>query len=225
MSRAPPKSSRARAGRKLGTKNPDHDAKKRELAGKLLGAVVDSRGRPSLHELARVAEVSIPTINHYFGGRSGAIAAALRTVEASAASHHEQMATPGDAPLARSLQTMATELAAAWNLFGVGALFASGMAAGVDDPLAGPGYIEGVLEPTVRAIEARLAVHAQRGDMSVAADDGLGIRVAALAFISPVLVALLHQHQLSGDHCRPLDIAVFIERHVERFVRAYGRAS
>ncbi len=54
-----------------------------------------------------------------------------------------------------------------------------------------------------------------------AAGEGFEIRAAALAFLSPVIVALLHQHDLSGARCRPLDIPALLERHVERFVEAY----
>ena len=212
-------------GRPPGSRSQDYEQKRSELARKILRAVIAERGRPSLHEIARAADVSIPTLKHYFGDRSGAIAAALRTVEEDARMHLAGVASPGPAGLRASLRAMAADLAQAWSAHGVGALFAAGMAAGVADALAGPGYIDGVLEPTVRALEARLCVHAERGELGVPADDELGIRSAALAFLSPVIVALLHQHELSGDRCRPLDIPTFLERHLERFVAAYGPRS
>lgn len=49
-----------------------------------------------------------------------------------------------------------------------------------------------------------------------------GLRVAALAYLSPLLVALLHQHDLAGVTCRPLDLEAFLAAHTSRFVRAYG---
>lgn len=209
------------SGRPAGSRSEDYDEKKRELARQVLRAVVAERGTPSLRELARAAAVSIPTLKHYFGDRSGAIAAALRTVEEDARDHLRGVASPGDAEPASSLRAMALELAGAWREFGVGALFAAGMAAGVADPAAGPGYLDGVLEPTMRAVEQRLRVHAERGELRMAAGEDFEIRTAALAFLSPVIVALLHQHDLSGARCRPLDIPAFLERHVERFVEAY----
>ncbi|MFN0073050.1 MAG: hypothetical protein ACKVVP_16315 [Chloroflexota bacterium] len=216
-----PESSKRAVGRPAGTRNPDHDVKKRALARKLLAAVVASGGRPSLHDLARTAGTSIPTINHYFGERSSAIAEALRTVEADAVEYLNEVATPSDEKLQASLQTVAQNFARAWTDFGVGALFTAGMTAGLADPVAGPGYLDGVLEPTLQAIETRLRIHAERGEMDIAATDELAIRIAALAFISPVILALMHQNDLSGDRCRPLDMDAFIRRHVERFVRAY----
>ncbi|HEU4408824.1 MAG TPA: hypothetical protein VFS43_26420 [Polyangiaceae bacterium] len=209
-------------GRTPGTKNQGHDERRRELSRQVLRAVVASGGRPSLHELARSTGASIPTLKHYFGDRSGAVAEALRTVEVDAAAHLERLASPGRATLPGSLRAMATELAEAWTQFGVGPLFAAGLAAGVFDERAGPGYVDGVLEPTVRAVERRLRAHAERGELSVGADDELGVRTAALALLSPLLVALLHQHDLSGRQCRPLDLPAFLERHVERFLKAYG---
>lgn len=89
--------------------------------------------------------------------------------------------------------------------------------------VVGPGYLDGVLEPTVMAVEARMSVHASRGETVFAADDALAVRTAALAFLSPILVALLHQHALAGTKCRPLDIDAFLSLHVKRFVASYAR--
>ncbi len=48
-------------------------------------------------------------------------------------------------------------------------------------------------------------------------------RVAALALLSPVLMALFHQHQLQGRRCRPLDLEVFIERRLDGFMKGYAK--
>lgn len=209
-------------GRSPGAKNQDHDEKKRALAVKLLRAVLRDGARASLHDLAREAEVSIPTLKHYFGGRSGAVAAALRTVRESAAEYVASVADPGELPLEASLVKVATGLAHAWVPFGVGQVFTSGMAAGLFDEAAGPGYLDGVLEPTVLAMEERLRVHARRGETSLDPANDLAVRTASLAFLSPLLVALIHQHGLSGTTCRPLDVQAFIAEHTRRFAAAYG---
>jgi AcrR family transcriptional regulator len=213
---------RAGPGRRPGTRNESYEQKKLALARRVRAAVVVQRGTPSLHELARASEASIPTLKHYFGDLSGAIAVALRTVEADAREHLQGISSPGHLSLLESLRKVGLDLANAWARFGVGPLFAAGMAAGVANATLGPAYIDGVLEPTIRAVEARLRVHAERGELDLAPDDEPGIRGAALAFISPILVALLHQHELSGARCRPLDVAAFTESHVVRFVAAYG---
>jgi AcrR family transcriptional regulator len=210
-------------GRTPGVKNHDHDERKRLLARKILKVVVETGGHPSLQRLARDTGSSIPTIKHYFGDRSGAVAEALRTVREDAHQQFRAIASPGRAKLARSLQTMVVGLVDAWTRFGVGPLFAAGLSAGLLDDTTGPGYVDGVLEPTVRALEARLTVHARRGELDLEPGDEEGIRAAALTLLSPILVALLHQNDLAGRRCRPLDIDAFVKLHLERFIRAYGR--
>ncbi len=210
-------------GRRRGARNPGYDERRRELAKSFLSAVVSHHGPPSLHELARVSDTSIPTIKHYFGDRAGAVAAALRSVQADAAPHLARVADPGRLGLGRSLHVAASDLVTAWVRFGVGAVFSAGMAAGLGEPSTGPAYLDGVLEPTVRAFEARLGVHASRGELDARPDDSASLRAAALAFVSPLLVALLHQEQLSGRACRPLDLRAFVDTHVRRFVRAWSR--
>lgn len=209
-------------GRTPGARNQDYEATREALARKALGAVVRSGAQVSLHELAREADVAIPTLKHYFGGRSGAVAEALRTVRKDAAQYIEDMSDPGPLGLAASLEKLASGLAAVWIPAGVGQVFTAGMAAGLFDETAGPGYLDGVLEPTVLAMEARLRAHARRGEARLDPDDELAVRTAALVFLSPLLVALIHQHGLSGTRCRPLPMKAFIEELVARFVAAYG---
>jgi hypothetical protein len=147
----------------------------------------------------------------------------MRTVEDDAAPYLARVAAPGDLGLERSLESAAQNLATAWVRFGVGAVFSAGMATGLTEPSTGGAYLDGILEPTVRAFEARLGVHAARGELDLAPTDREALRVGALAFVSPLVVALLHQHQLSGRACRPLDLDAFIREHVRRFVRAWSK--
>ena len=208
--------------RRAGTRNHDYDEKRRQLAGKVLAAVVRHGATVSLHDLARETDTSIPTLKHYFGDRSGAIAEGLRAVLGDAQRYLDELAKPGRLGLASSLRKVARDLAGAWSAFGVGRLFTTGLIAGVGDETIGPGYLDGVLEPTIRALETRLREHAKRGDTSFEEDDDFAIRSAALAFLSPVLLALIHQEGLSGKRCRPLEMDEFLAFHVDRFVRAYG---
>src|SRR5690348_12324286 len=64
--------------RTKGVKNADYETKRRELLERMLPrfARLDLE-RPSLRQLAAAAEVTAPTLQHYFGDRTGVIAALL----------------------------------------------------------------------------------------------------------------------------------------------------
>lgn len=215
---------RRRPGRPRGALDPGHAARRRELAAAALAAVVEGGARTSLHDLARASEVSIPTLRHYFGDRSGVIAAALTGARSQAEVHLQRLADPGALGPAASLAGVAAELILAWLRFGVGRLFSAGLCVGIFDEAAGPGYLGGILEPTLQAFEARLRVHAGRGELDLATADDEAIRAAGLAFLAPLILALLHQEGLGGRRCRPLDLDRFAAAHVDRFLRAYGGA-
>ncbi len=210
-------------GRPAGVRNHDYQATREAIARKALGAVLEQGAQASLHDLARAAEVSISTLRHYFGDRSSVVAEALRTVKRDAARYIASMADPGDLGFVASFAKLARDLAGVWVPAGVGRVFTAGMGAGLFDETAGPGYLDGVLEPAVLATEERLRVHARRGEADLDADDDLAVRTAALAFLSPLLVALIHQHGLSGTRCRPLAIDAFVEAYVARFAKAYEK--
>lgn len=208
--------------RAKGTQNRDYEQARAALASSILRAVLREGPSVSLHELAREAGVTIPTLKHYFGDRTNAIAAGLRTVRVDAAAYIASLADPGRLGLRSSLEKMMRELTSAWVAHGVGRVFSGGLAVGIDDEQAGPGYLDGVLEPTLAAVEARLRVHARREEIDVAPDDELALRSAALALLSPVVMALLHQHALGGTRCRPLDVERFTQHHLDRFRAAYA---
>ncbi len=211
-------------GRPPGGTNADHEEKKEALARRVREAVLRLGREASLRDLARAADVSIPTLRHYFGDRSAVLAAALRSTEKDAAIYVSRIADPGTLELRDSLGKVARDLVAAWAPAGVGRVFAVGMSIGLYDDVAGPAYLQGILEPTVRAFEARLEVHARRGESRLDPSSELALRTAALAFVSPLLVALIHQFGLFGTTCRPLPMPAFIDELVDGFVRAYGPA-
>lgn len=222
MANRDPKTPPRPRGRRPGARDADYEVKRRALARGVLRAMVVGAGKPSLHDMARATGVSIPTLKHYFGDRAGALAEALRLAVEQGAPYLAAVADPGELPLRASLLKVATDLAGAWGPAGVGDIFAFGMAAGMSDAVVGPGYLDGVLEPTIRAVEARLTVHASRGELAFPETDAFQIRAASLSFLSPVVVALLHQRDLSGSRCRPLDMTAFLARHLTAFVRAWG---
>jgi AcrR family transcriptional regulator len=210
-------------GRPLGSKNPEYERRRRRLLDAAMPRLIADHGTTSLNELAAEVGVSVPTLRHYFGDRAGMVAAALRRQKRRARPHLEQIAVPASPDLAASLAGFLHELAGAWRAFGVGPLFAAGLAMGLQETAAGPAYLDGVLEPTLAAVEARLRAHAGAGALRVAADDADGLRAAALALLSPVVLALLHQDALGGAACRALDVPAFVRAHVDGFVRGWGR--
>lgn len=211
-------------GRPWGTKNPEYAARRAALADAARARLLADGGATSLHELAEAAGVSVPTLRHYFGDRAGVVAAALRREEVAAAPHLSRLAAPSSSDLTESLTGFLRELVAAWGRYGVGRVFTVGLVVGAYDVEAGPAYLDGVLEPTLQAIEARLAGHAAAGALRIAAGDAEGLRAAALSLVAPVLVGLIHQDALGGAACRRLDLNAFVATHVAGFVRAYGPA-
>ena len=150
---------------------------------------------------------------------AGVVVAALKSAEALGAVHAEVLASPTSSDLAASMRDAVLHILLGWRSFGVDRVFAGGLALGLGGASAGPAFLTGVLEPTQQALERRLRVHALRGEASI--DDGAE-RAAALGFIAPLLLALLHQGPLGGDRCRPLDVSAFVDAHVKAFVRAWA---
>lgn len=210
-------------GRPIGTRNPDYEEKRAALAEAALPRLIADGGATSLSELAAEVGVSVPTLKHYFGDRSGVVAAALLCQLERARPYVAQVAAPSSNDLRTSLVDFLLALVRAWRPFGVGRVFTVGMAAGIYDAAVGPAYLGGVLEPTLQAVERRLKVHAAARALRVKEGDADGLRAAALALLAPVVLALIHQDALGGASCRGLDLEAFVRGHVDGFVRGYGR--
>lgn len=207
-------------GRPAGSRNEGYDERRDALAAAVVPRLVADDGpRASLADLAAFAGVSVPTMKHYFGDRSGLVTAALRTMGKGGDPHTERTKIPSQPSFDGSMRDLARGLAMAWRHFGVGRVFGAGLAIGIHDHQAGPGMVDGVLEPLIKSIEARIAAHVERGDVAIQATE---IRLCAIQFVSPLVVALLHQQELGGVACRPLDVDAFVESHVDRFVRAWS---
>ena len=206
-------------GRPEGTRNPGYDAKRAQLAEKAVERLVEEGPLPSFRELAAAAEVSVPTLRHYFGDRDGLIAAAFEQMLRMGAPHTRAAAdaTRGDAR--SSLRWLLGSVLSGWREFGVGKFFGVGLTLGLGHEHFGPKFLDTLLEPLLQATEARLTKHVAWGELAV--DD---IRAAAIQLVSPLFVALLHQDALGGAMCRELDVDAFVDNHVDMFVRAYGVA-
>ena len=206
--------------RPLGTRNPAFEERRRQLAEAAAGALLGpDGGAASFHSLVAATGASASVLQHYFGDYEGLIVAAFTAAHEQGAPYLQVMADPGDLPFTESMTIAAAFLAQGWSM-GVGTLQAAGLVHGLGHPKLGPAYVDQLLEPTVQAVEARLGVHRDRGELPAEVD----LRFAALSFVSPLFLALMHQGALSGRSCRPLDLEAFAAAQVRAFVQGWGRS-
>ena len=202
--------------RTTGAKGAQHDARRAALLEKLRARLAEGDGAlPSMRELAAAAGVSVPTITHYFGRREAVVEAVLAATRTEGAPHLARAAAPqGD--FAASMAALAADVVEGHRQ-GLGDVHVIGLREGLRRESGGPAYLTHILEPTLAAVEARLAAHQATGDMR--AGDA---RAAALAFVAPLVLAALHQQALGGAAMRPLDLDNFARSHAEAFVRGWA---
>lgn len=203
--------------RTRGARNADYDEARLALARRVRERVMAPDGlRASLRDYATAAGASVATLKHYFGDRQGLLTAVMESHHVDAAPYLAMAATPVPGDVRASLWGYLSKLKGAWFKFEVGLVQSSALAGGLATPGLGPAYVNHVLEPLLGTVETLLARHVELGDL-----EPLNTRFGALQFLSPVVLALFHQDSLSGDTCRPLDLDVFFEAHVEMFLRAH----
>ena len=203
-------------GRPLGSRNRDHDATRHGMASKLAAHLLRADGEPAtFKDLAAAAMVSPATLKHYFGDRTGVVAAVTEAFALDAEPHLAAMAdvAPGVA-VVDSLTDVLLGFAQAWRQHGAGPAIAGGLAVGLGHDANGPVVVDRMLEPLLQAMERRLEVHVGRGDLPE-----IPVRESALTVVAPVLLALIHQDGLRGSSCRRLDVEDFTRTHVHTVVR------
>jgi AcrR family transcriptional regulator len=204
-------------GRPAGSRNPDFEATRASLVRAVQARLATADGvRASFRELAAAAGVSVATLRHYFGSREGVIAAVMSQWHQMGQRYMLEVATGPLLPVRASLAWFLDFFALGFRM-GVGDIHAIGLAAGLREPTLGPTYLCQVLDPSLEAIEARLARHVARGELRPG-----DVRHMALSLVSPALLALLHQGPLGGEGARPLAWERFCSDHLESFLRAFG---
>jgi len=203
--------------RTKGSRNAGYDEQRALLARKV-GAALRLEGgvHSSLRELAGHADTSVATLRHYFGDREGLLRAVMEGLRADAAPYLATSSKPVPGNVRASLMHFLKGLSTAWFRHGVGAMYASTLAVGLGNNPVGPAFVNHVLEPLLQTGETLLRQHVERGELAI--DD---VRHASLMFLSPVVLALLHQDSLLGAECRPLDVPKLLETHVEAFLRSF----
>jgi AcrR family transcriptional regulator len=205
-------------GRISGARNRDHEETRSRLVQSLAQQILLAGGtHPSLRTLAEGAGVDPGTLRHYFGDRQGVVQAAFEHLMKFGQERQAWAKSLAERPAREAVHHLLEQIAAAWT-GSLGGMHAAGFAEGMSDSELGQIYISSIFEPTLNAIEELLIVFHARGELSVP-----DARVAGLALLSPVLMALFHQHQLHGRRCRPLDLTVFIARHLDGFMRGYAK--
>lgn len=167
--------------------------------------------------LSRAAGVSMPTLRHYFATRDELIAAVFAHARRAALVHLHEIAAGALAPVRESVQWTLAFIVDGLTRFDLAGLHALGLRVGLRQPALGPAYLADVLEPTLVAVEARLERHAARGELRAHCG-----RAAALDLVAPALLAVLHQRELGGAACRPLNLQHFLDAHAEAFVRGWS---
>jgi AcrR family transcriptional regulator len=203
--------------RKTGDRNRDFDKKREQLLDSLqLRLLHEDAPRITMNEMAIVAGVSLSSLRHHFGSRSGLYAALLQRYGLIGKRFLEQITAPPQKPLRESLAEL-LRLILTGLRHGVLDIHAVGLAVGMRDRVVGPAYLHAILEPTLQSVETRLALHVQRGELRPC-----DLRIAALSLISPLLLAAIHQHGLCGQDVRPLSLDALCDDLLVHFLRAYG---
>ena len=200
-----------------GRRNADFETSRTDILDRVVHAVAHDPARSSFAELAEVSGVSRTTLRHYFPSRDDLLRAMLEHMRVLSDRAGAAYPVSPALPLEDALRLALRQLVFGWRV-GVGALFAAGLLWGIEDDALGPVYVTNLLEPMLGRFEGHIASRLR--------DDGLGAsdaRHAALALVSPVLVALLHQDVLHGATCRPLDMDVFVEAHLQGFLAGWRR--
>lgn len=206
-------------GRVAGARNSDYDERRAELAMLVRARLAEQQGHsPSFRELALAAGVSVATLRHYFGSREQLVKAVFAIARATGERHLTRARTVEANDLAQSVKVFLQAVVGGWTHGQVGTLHRIGLSEGLRNRSTGPDYLVDILEPTLQALERRLAQHIETGAMASA-----DTRHAALMLLSPIVLALLHQHDLGGTRCRPLDMQALIDEHVTVFARAYRK--
>lgn len=203
--------------RTVGARDSRHAERRAAMIGKLRERLGQAGAtHASWRELAAAAGVGLSTLTHYFGRRDDVVRAVMAEELERGAEPLAIMATASGA-FATSIRDAVRHLAAGLSHGGLSRGYATGLVQCLRHPTLGPAFLESALEPTIRAVEARLQMHIDRGEMTGDA------RAGALMLISPLLMAHLHQSELGGNQTRLLDLDAFAAMHADAFIRGHAR--
>ncbi|MBX7100900.1 MAG: TetR/AcrR family transcriptional regulator [Myxococcaceae bacterium] len=203
--------------RTAGSRNADYEEQRLALARRVrVPLMADDGLRSSMRQLAEAAGTSVANLKHYFGGREGLMVAVMESLRIDGAPHMARASIPTSTDVRESLAGFLGNIHQAWVRFHVGSAHAAMFAEGLSSRALGPSYVNLMLEPFLQVGEEVLRRHVEA--KSLPACD---LRQASLMLLAPVVFALLHQENLSGVRCRPLEMESFITAHLDAFLRAF----
>jgi AcrR family transcriptional regulator len=204
-------------GRPLGARSPDYDRKKADLIDRLtahaLGVDVH---RASLRELAIAANVSVPTLRHYFTSREGVMEAVMTRIAERGAPYVSYVAA-ASGNFADSVRGYLHLSRAGMEHGGFARAHAFGIIEGSAESRLGAAYLKTLLDPSLDALAARLDHHVANGEMR-----SCDTRAAAMQLFAPLLTVMLHQQVLGGDKQSPIDLSAFLDTLAEGFIAAHA---
>ncbi len=203
--------------RPKGSRNAEFEQKRHALLEKLRRRLAQADGHTaSFRALAEAAEVTYPTLRHYFSDREGILSAFYAWSRNEGENYLRQMRA-ADLPFAASIREAVFSIVGAFSVPDFQALHNVGLREGILNSRPGQDYLQQILEPTLQAIEARLAAHMGRGEMR-SADP----RHAAIMLVSPLLVGSLHQASLGGAEVRHMRMEDLAESVIASFLNAHA---
>ena len=138
--------------RPKGLRDADYEEKRRDLLRRMTVRIMRREVvRPSLRDLAAAAEVTVPTVKHYFGGRPQLVDAILAECLRQGREGLDAQAT-SDKPFAESIADYARALVSALQAerdVRLGDIFAVSLAEGLMDPQIAAATLNHILDPTI----------------------------------------------------------------------------
>lgn len=195
--------------RPSGTRNHDFDEKRAALLNTLTRyALTADLRRPSLRQFAMAANQSEPTLRHYFGDRQGLVIEILENLRSRAMPLWIAFEEPSE-NVDAALDAYFALVSEGLRHGQFARAHAFGLIEGLADEMVGRAYLEKLLEPALQSLCDKLRV-TPGGPSSEA-----GLRAAALAILSPLMLMTLHQDLLGGAKTAPIDMEA-----VTRILRA-----
>lgn len=198
-----------------GARNANYELRRRELLQTIRSKLAEAgRSRPSWRDLLAAAEISASSMRHYFGNREFVVEAMMRDDFRLAGEHIRELEFT-DLPYAQSVLDLIENVSVGLQN-GVSRIISTGLVESLLHPRLGPVFLECVMDPSISAIERRLRLHDDRGEVQLG-----NARIAAVHLFSPLMTIWLHQSELAGSETSPLHIPSFCEAHADAFLRAY----